>query len=116
MTVDTISQTENVLQVLKIMLSSLAVIFLFAFFIQWKISKYRLPVIAFYMKKRFVRHNIVLGTGIVALSLAYVIEFVWLNIKPLDPVGKILVDILEAISLVCIGFSYYKLMRLQIPA
>ncbi len=116
MVMDNLTQTENVLQVLKIMLASLAVIFLFAFFIQWKISKYRLPVIAFYMKKRFVRHNIVLGTGIVALSLAYVIEFLWLNVKPFDPGGKLLVDVLEAVSLVCIGFSYYKLMRLQIPA
>jgi hypothetical protein len=109
-------QTESVLNVLKVILAALSVVFLFAFFIQWKLSKYRLPVIAFYTKKRFVKHNIVLGTGIVALSLAYITEFVCGYVRPADPVGGLVVNALEVVSLICIGYSYYKLMRLDMPA
>lgn len=116
MTINSAAQMENVLDVLKVLLAGLSIVFLFAFFIQWKLSKYRLPVIAFYMKKKFVRHNVVLGTGVVALSLAYIIEFLWLNLQPAEPSGQLIVSSLEAVALVCIGYSYYKLMRLQIPA
>jgi len=68
------------------------------------------------MKKRFVKHNVVLGTGIVALSLAYIIEFLLMNAKPSDGTGRVFVDALQVVALGCIGYSYYKLMRLQIPA
>ena len=116
MAVNVMVQTEGVLEVLKVLLAGLTVVFLFAFFIQWKFSKYRLPVIAFYMKKRFVKHNVVLGTGIVALSLAYIIDFLWMSMRPADSGGKLVVNSLETLSLACIGYSYYKLMRLPIPA
>jgi hypothetical protein len=117
---DTLSQFEMVLATLKVLLASLSVIFLFGFFIQWKFSKYRLPVIAFYTKKRFVKHNIVLGTGVVALSLAYIADFLYGSAGPeklgqAATSGKIIVSLLETLGLVCIGYSYYKLMRLQIP-
>jgi hypothetical protein len=109
------AELEDVMMVLKVLLAALSVIFLFGFFVQWKLSKYRLPVIAFYTKKRFVRHNIVLGTGIVSLSLAYIINFLWMSLKPEDPGGAVIVSLLEVLALMCIGYSYYKLVRLQIP-
>lgn len=120
MTADSLTQLDMVLSTLKVLLASLSVIFLFGFFIQWKFSKYRLPVIAFYTKKRFVKHNVVLGTGVVALSLAYIVDFLHGGIAGGDASqtamsGKVIVGLLEAIGLVCIGYSYYKLMRLQIP-
>ena len=111
-----VTQFEMVLVILKVLLASLSVVFLFGFFVQWKFAKYRLPVIAFYTKKRFVTHNVVLGTGVVALSLAYITDFLRMSVSPTGEGGKLVVSLLETIALVCIGYSYYKLVRLQIPA
>ncbi len=112
---DVITQFDLILIILKVLLASLSVLFLFGFFIQWKFSRYRLPVIAFYTKKRFVKHNIVLGTGIIALSLAYIIEFLDMSVNPVTQEGNIIVSLLETLALMCIGYSYYKLVRLQVP-
>ncbi|MFH1447968.1 MAG: hypothetical protein ABIG39_03835 [Candidatus Micrarchaeota archaeon] len=108
-------QIELMLMILKVLLASLSVLFLFGFFVQWKFSRYRLPVIAFYTKKRFVKHNIILGTGVIALSLAYIIEFFVVALGQDTGGGSVIVGLLETVAIVCIGYSYYKLVRLQIP-
>lgn len=106
---------EQVMVVLKLLLACMSIIFLFAFFMQWKFLRLKLPSIAFYTKGKFVKHNVALGTGIVCLSLAYIVDFIAITNNVETDSMKLTVYSLEVIALAFIGYSYYKLIRFEIP-
>ena len=108
-------QLFQMISLVKVLLACLAVLFLFGFFIQWKFFRHRLPSMAFYMKKRFVKHNVVLGTGVILLSLAFIVDFAMDQTETGKESLAILSSVLQVLALAAIGYSYYKLVRLELP-
>ena len=110
-------QTTTILSLVKVLLACLAVLFLFGFFVQWKFFRHRLPSMAFYTKRKFIRHNVILGTGVSLLSLAFIVDFAVQQAQtgPGSANLALLSSVLEVFSLMAIGYSYYKLVRLEVP-
>ncbi|MCX6778010.1 MAG: hypothetical protein NT157_03950 [Candidatus Micrarchaeota archaeon] len=108
-------QTIVIISLVKVLLACLAVLFLFGFFMRWKFFRHRLPSLAFYTKRMFIRHNIVLGTGMIMLSLAFIVDFIAPEAGGGAENMGLMASVLEVFALVAISYSYYKLVRLEVP-
>ena len=106
-----LTQVNFAIEVMKMILSVITILFLSVFFLQWKVGKQNLSLIAFYTKSKIVKHNTLMALGIIALSAAFIVHFLTINSIVVGEVAGIVTTSLEVIALMCMGFSYYKLVR-----
>lgn len=114
----------GIFSVLKVVLGVLVIFFISIFYARWRKTGAQSDsnLVSFYAKMKFAKHYTVLGVGIFAIVLAFLVEYfleVGVFVCPLSSVDvcapRIAMHALEVVALVCMGYSAYKLARLEVP-
>lgn len=115
MAVEQITNVRDIITLLNVIIGTMSVVFLVAFYLRWQYKRHNLSMMAFYAKWKFVKHNIVMGFGVITLTLSLIVEFLVSTGFLLDPMFQIFKVALQMISVSCFGYSYFKLARLDTP-
>jgi hypothetical protein len=99
--------------VVKVILAVLAVVFLIFFQLRWVATKYDLSVLHFYIKWKFFRQSLPAGAGVLLLAVAFLLDFARYANLINDPNLLLIINFLEILALMCFGYTYYRLARLQ---
>jgi len=99
--------------VVKVILAVLAVAFLIFFQIRWVATKYDLSVLHFYIKWKFFRQSLPAGAGVLLLAVAFLLDFARYANLINNPNILLIINLLEILALMCFGYTYYRLARLQ---
>ncbi|VVC02548.1 Uncharacterised protein [Candidatus Burarchaeum australiense] len=108
-----LTQQLNLTYVIKVILAVLAVGFLVFFQLRWVATKYDLSVLHFYIKWKFFKQSLPAGAGILFLASAFLLDFAqyvhWVQGESV----QLAINLLEILALVFVGYTYYRLARLQ---
>lgn len=100
-----------VANIVKALLALTTLVFILLFYLQWFLLKSRLNALELYARSRFMKNSLGLGLGMVALSLAFVID-AGLSLGRLQGGGlELSRSLLEVLALVLFGWWYYALSR-----
>lgn len=99
--------------VIKVTLAILTVLFFLSFYIKWGSSKRGLPMLLFYTRWKIAKNNFSIGLGMCALALAFILDFLILLTFLEEPIWRAAANVLEVLALVLIGYSFYKIMRVE---
>jgi len=95
----------------KALFGVVTIALLIAFHAHFSLTKYAHSPLAYYAKKKLHAHAAILSLGMLLLASAFILEFaVYSKAAPLEPYGSF-INVMEALSLLCFGYSYYGMAR-----
>lgn len=95
----------------KALFGILTIVMLLAFHAHFSLTKYDHSALAYYAKKKMHSRVAVMSFGMVLLASAFILEFAIYS-KALGPEPYAsFTNIMEALSLMCFGYSYYRMAR-----
>lgn len=108
------SEMNYFLQVMKVFLGFLAIIYFVYFYFSWNRVKYKVSIMTFYAFTKIIRKGSWMVFGIFLLFLSFICEIAVL-LGFLQDTIYVIINIFQVVSLIFIGFSFYALMRVDMP-
>jgi len=102
------------LQAMKIFLGFMAIIYFIYFYLSWNKVKYNVSVITFYAITKVIKKGAWMILGVSLLLFSFVLEIIILLGLGSD-IAYVGINVFQVMSLCLIGFSFYSLMRTDIP-
>ncbi len=104
-----------VVSLVRMILTSLVLLLLAFFYIQWRLAKGSLSPLVYYTRSKLVKQNLLLGIGVILLSGGFILDSLTQLGYLVGEDWKLAAGLLEVGAIGLIGYSYYKLVRTEVP-